>query len=125
MTTQPTPGEWEAIPPAKKGKHWKVGAKGRLGGTGVTAGLPVLFFVAQIDNGAPDDTLKTEEANARIMAAAKNLLAACEKMLARHKQALSIRKGLVGYAGGKLAEEIAEAEAALAKAKGEEYPPST
>lgn len=74
-----TKGIWEAIKPAKSGKHWKVGANGVLGGKGPTAGAPVLFFVAMIDNGAPGDTLETEEANARLVAAAPDLLEALKE----------------------------------------------
>lgn len=75
-----TPGPWEAIPPKKTGKHWKVGAHGKLGGSGSAAGATALWFVAQIDNGAPGDTLETEGANARLIAAAPDLLAAAKAM---------------------------------------------
>ena len=58
------------------------------------------------------------EANARLMAAAPKLLAACKKAVARLKFALSIRIKLTGFDGGKLAEEIAEIDAAIAQAEG-------
>lgn len=73
-----TPGQWEAIKPKKEGKHWTVGARGVLGGKGAIAGALVLWNIAMIDNGAPGDTLDTEEANARLIAAAPDLLAACK-----------------------------------------------
>lgn len=73
-----TRGPWEAIKPSKVGKHWKVCARGRLGGEGSIAGASVLWNLAAINNGAPGDTLDTEEANACLIAAAPELLAACE-----------------------------------------------
>ncbi len=78
-----TPGPWEAIPPKAKGKHWRIGARGKLGGKADgMAGATVLWDVASIGNGSPGDTLATEEANARLIAAAPNLLAACEAAMA-------------------------------------------
>ncbi len=73
-----TPGEWEAMPPKKIGKHWRVGANAKLGGNGAIGGASVLYYVATIDNGAPGDTLETEEANARLIAAAPEMLQACK-----------------------------------------------
>lgn len=61
----------------------------------------------------------TASSCARLFAAAPQLLAACQKALARHKHALSIRLKLTGFDGGKLAEEIALMEAAIAKTTGE------
>jgi hypothetical protein len=37
------------------------------------------YLIALIHNGAPGDTLKTEESNARLIAAAPALLAACKE----------------------------------------------
>ncbi|MGC1272969.1 MAG: hypothetical protein WBC44_04630 [Planctomycetaceae bacterium] len=42
---------------------------------------PRLWIVATIENGAPGDTLKTEGANARLFAAAPDLLEACKALL--------------------------------------------
>lgn len=78
MTAKHTPGPWESIPPKTKGKHWKVGARGRLGGKGSTAGASVLWDLASIANGAPGDTLATEEANADLIAAAPEMFAAMQ-----------------------------------------------
>lgn len=39
------------------------------------------WHVATIENGAPGDTLETEKANAKLMSAAKDLLAACNKAI--------------------------------------------
>lgn len=39
------------------------------------------FFIATIENGAPGDTMATEEANARLIAAAPDLLDACQQIL--------------------------------------------
>lgn len=51
--------------------------------------------------------------------AAEQMLAALEKALARHHQAYAIRVKLTGINVGKLADEIAEMEAALAAARKE------
>jgi len=78
-----TPGEWIADKPAKVGKHWKVMARGKLGGKirrGLT-GAECLWHLATVANGAPGDTLETEAANARLFAASKELLAACKLAL--------------------------------------------
>lgn len=42
---------------------------------------PSMWIVATIENGAPGDTLETEGANARLFAAAPDLLAACKGLL--------------------------------------------
>ncbi|MGC1273212.1 MAG: hypothetical protein WBC44_05855 [Planctomycetaceae bacterium] len=42
---------------------------------------PKQWLVATIENGAPGDTLETEGANARLFAAAPDLLAACKEAL--------------------------------------------
>lgn len=76
-----TPGPWEALPPAKLGKHWRVAQRGMLGGGGVLGSATAMWLIAVIENGAPGDTLETEEANARLIAAAPDLLAACERLL--------------------------------------------
>jgi hypothetical protein len=79
--TTHTPGEWEAMPPKKTGGRWKVGAKGEFGGKGSMSGMTAHWFLATIQNGRPGDTLETEEANARVMAAAPDLLEACQAAL--------------------------------------------
>lgn len=75
-----TYGEWVTLPPLKAGKHWKVGVRGTLAGHPL-AGKEVTWLIASIDNGAPGDTLDTEAANARLIAAAPTLLAAVEEAL--------------------------------------------
>jgi len=64
-----------------------------------------------------DDAEKIKEIS-NILNKSEALVTACKAMLTRHKQALEIRKGMVGFGGGKLAEEIALAEAALAAVEG-------
>jgi hypothetical protein len=58
------------------------------------------------------------DADARLMAAAPDLLEACKAALDRHRQALAIRQKLTGIAGMGIAKEIAQMEAAIAKAEG-------
>lgn len=70
-----TPGEWVALAPSRIGKHWHVGTK-------IEGGSGRVYIVAAIHNGAPGDTLDTEEANARLFAASKDLLAACKEFVA-------------------------------------------
>ena len=41
------------------------------------------YLLATVENGAPGDTLETEEANARLIAAAPGLLAACKAVVDR------------------------------------------
>jgi hypothetical protein len=77
----PTP-EWEAVPPKKPRKNWMVAVRGPLGGKGSIGGACVLWDVATIHNGAPGNTLQTQEEIAHIMAASKELLAACQMALA-------------------------------------------
>lgn len=81
------------------------------------------YFIAEIHNGAPGDTLETEGANARLMAAAPDLLAACKKAADGDLFAY----GVAGVGGDKdnrdrcIAEArslMAEARAAVAKAEG-------
>ncbi len=80
-----TPGEWVAIPPKKKGKHWRVGARAPLGGNGAIANVSATWDLATVWNGAPGDTLETEAENARLFAASRDLLAACQAKLAALK----------------------------------------
>lgn len=42
-----------------------------------------LYFIAEIQNGVPGDTCKTEMANAYLFAAAPDLLASCEELCRR------------------------------------------
>ena len=65
-TTKPTPGPWKAVRADLFGDdpdRWSV----------CTCAND--YFVASIENGAPGDTLDTESANARLIAAAPELLA--------------------------------------------------
>lgn len=72
-----TPGEWVAEPGGINGdepNRWCVLA------------IDVIdpnkkWFVAEIQNGAPGDSCATEERNARLIAAAPDLLAACQLMM--------------------------------------------
>lgn len=71
-----TPGLWVAV----KADLYGDGEDSDPNRWAVCAGDPGLeFFVATIENGAPGDTLETEEANARLIASAPDLLAACRK----------------------------------------------
>lgn len=64
MEAKHTPGPWEASRGIdKEPDRWVVTVVG-----------PKPWGVATIENGAPGDTLKTEEANARLFAAAPELL---------------------------------------------------
>ena len=72
-----TPGEWVAETGGIHGDEefrWCVMA--------VDADDPnKKWFVAEIQNGAPGDSCATEERNARLIAASKELLSACQTML--------------------------------------------
>lgn len=106
MTTTHTPGMWEVIPPRKTGKHWRVAVRRTLHSPKSSHhGKPVQYFIALIHNGAPGDTLETEAANARLIAAAPDLLAALES--------LDLSFGRV-----QSDKVCAKIEAAIAKAKG-------
>lgn len=65
------------------------------------------YVIAEIQNGAPGDCLETEEANARLIAAAPDLLAACKEF---------VRKCECGEA--KSVRSYAQMAAAIAKAEG-------
>lgn len=67
--TEHTPGEWVASKGTEdEDERWLVVTEGRLG-----------FHIAEIQNGAPGDTLQTEAANARLIAAAPEMLTALRK----------------------------------------------
>lgn len=88
LAEKATPGPLEAIPPPRIGNHWKVGTrpKERNG---------CLFLVAMIDNGAPGDTLDTEEANARLFAAACNLTPRlCQELLEAREKVTNLTASL-------------------------------
>lgn len=93
-----TPGPWAAL----KGTEDESERWGVYQDTG-----PAKWHLATIENGAPGDTLKTEESNARLIAAAPDLLAACVALV-------RWRDG----GGGNLQRDdvIAAARAAIAKA---------
>lgn len=62
-----TPGPWKAEQVDMDGddpNRWSV----------LTSGLDRDYFVATVENGAPGDSLATEEANARLMASAPEML---------------------------------------------------
>lgn len=79
----------------------------------VTQDAPLPYMIAEVENGAPGDTLETEWANALLIAAAPDLLAAC-----------SILDGLDWCPGYELSqverleEALKAARAAIAKATG-------
>ncbi len=66
-TPTPTPGPWIALRGVDGEPH-------RWGVFQAVADRPN-YHIASVENGAPGDTLKTEEANARLFAAAPDLLA--------------------------------------------------
>jgi hypothetical protein len=65
-----------------------------------------------------EDDAARQEADARLISAAPDLLAACEAALKRLKFALGVRQQLVGTAKGGIAGDVDLIEAALRKAKG-------
>ena len=113
-----TPGDWEAVAPKKVGKHWSIYARGKLGGHGSTAGLSCLWHLASIGNGAPGDSLETEAANARLMAASKQMLQALKR--ARQFIINGVECGYVRMPepGDTALDTLPAIEAALAKAEG-------
>jgi hypothetical protein len=103
----PTPGDWFAAKADSQAidaddvdpNRWAVLVKDG----------DVSFFVASIENGRPGDTMDTEEANARVMAASKDLF-------------LTLRP-LVAWVNENVDEwdvspMVQKAQAALAKAEG-------
>lgn len=74
--SRPTPGPWEARKDEKG--RWHVGAASRFGGKGATAGLSVLWDVA---NGRPQDG-EAAEANAHLIAQAPAMRKALEALAA-------------------------------------------
>ena len=69
-----TPGPWKAEQAdihSEDDNRWSVLASRTVGD----------FFVATIENGAPGDIMATEGANARLIAAAPELLEACQELL--------------------------------------------
>jgi hypothetical protein len=109
MDAEPTPGEWYADradlnaddPDDADPDRWAVLVK--------VEGRPHSFLVATVENGAPGDTMDTEEANARLMAASKDLLAAL-------KACAAVCAGETSNKGGLIA-ALELARSALAKAE--------
>ena len=66
-----TPGDWMADVTGRS-KRWRVYARVLDGPS---------YVVAAVHNGAPGDTLDTEAANARLIAASPCLLAICVEMI--------------------------------------------
>lgn len=110
-----TPAPWEATESNEEEERWMVGARGQLGGKGAIANASVLWYVAMIHNGAPGDTLATEEANARGIAALRNaarsLLEAAEERDRLLDVLMEVKLGLMisGRVSVKTACKIAEA----------------
>jgi hypothetical protein len=63
-----TPGEWVVVAPARKGGRYRVNVRG------IHREKEVWWDLAVVENGAPGDTLETEGANARLIAAAPAML---------------------------------------------------
>jgi len=83
MMSKHTPGPWKAEQCDIYGDdstRWSV----------LTAEYQQDFFIASIENGAPGDCLDTEAANARLIAAAPDLLEACQAMLDGYEAGKSI-----------------------------------
>jgi hypothetical protein len=116
-----TPGQWEAMAPKKIGKHWQVGARGTLGGASAMAGATAHWIIARIDNGAPGDTLKTEEANARLIAAAPDLLAVAVAAIEDYEWIIDDHPKL--DPDGELPPKLERLRAAIAKATGQPAAP--
>lgn len=106
-TTQHTPGPWEHVP-ASAHKH---GMIRRAGHAHVLALVP-------FHTGAPSDAV--DDANARLIAAAPDLLKACRLAVANEATADELRNsGMVDYVDIKALRAIAAAaRAAIAKAEG-------
>lgn len=80
--------------------------------------LSIRSGLTTIHHGGATSPLQMDEDDAcRALLAHGDLLAACKALLARCKDALAIRVKLTGLTGGKLAEEIAQAEAAISRAE--------
>ena len=90
-----TPGDWMADVTGRS-KRWRVYARVNDGPS---------YIVAVVHNGAPGDTLDTERANARLIAAAPNLLAALQVVVAATPE-------------GRLDLALEAARAAIARATG-------
>jgi hypothetical protein len=108
-----TPGKWVAMKPSKVGKHWSVGAVGTLGGKSSMAGASVHWIICNIHNGAPGDTLDTEEANARLIAAAPDMYEA----LLHSRDWVALYLDLEGH-GAAAQSMLRVIDAALAKVEG-------
>lgn len=106
-----TPGEWVVLPPKKTGKRYRIAARATFGGGGAISSATALWTLATIGNGAPGDTLETEGSNAQLMAAAKDLYAACEAFMELFMNS-DMRPEDESH------EVAAKIRAALAKAKG-------
>lgn len=105
--TEHTPGPWKALKGAEfEPERWVV----------VFDGEPE-WLIATIENGAPGDTLDTEEATAHVIAAAPELLTASELALRVAEQWIeSELAGTHYYASAK--EELEPVRAVIAKARG-------
>lgn len=105
-----TPGEWTAV----KADLYSDGEESDPDRWAVCADIGgQQFFIATIENGAPGDTMETEGANARLFAAAKDLLAACKSLIRTLEQYAT-----GGDVSGLLS--VRDARAAISKAQSEE-----
>lgn len=109
-----TPGPWT----------WGKGIDGEPERCYVTQGIEgrPRYLIATIENGAAEDFLETEEANARLIAAAPDLLDALLEFMGTDKTFLSASDTQLDELikdGNVLAPIVKKARAAIAKAKGE------
>ena len=99
MSTEHTPGPWVASQGTEtEPERWTVVAEN---------GPP--WWIAVVENGQPGDSLETEAATARLIAAAPELLEALIELV-------SMTEGLVSMDTG----DLPQARAAIAKATGKE-----
>lgn len=106
-----TPGPWIASTGFEDEEdRWIVTVDG--GDTGMN------YVIAMIHNGAPGDTLETEEANARLFAAAPDLLAALKELTAALDEATDQLDIEAMLAGNRMSDARDAACAAILKAEG-------
>ena len=98
-----TPGPWEAFKGVEQGDEMRCGVSAMRGKVG--------YLVATIENGAPGDFCDTEFANARLIAAAPDLLDAAVK-------AEALLTSLTAQAKSEPGGALKDLRAAIAKVRG-------
>lgn len=109
-----TPGPWVATKADiydSDPNRWSVCTSGERG-----------YFIATIENDAPGDTLKTEEANARLIAAAPDLFKAATGIIWLANNAHNVQQDPEGFVTF-LKAAAEDAREAVAKATGQEAQP--